>query len=52
MYNTESYELFQEPGILVIMKVVRHRWAGHVITTSVSQMSERIMNYNLEGKQQ
>jgi hypothetical protein len=37
---------------MVIMKVVRHRWAGYVITMNASGMSERIMSYNPEGKQE
>jgi hypothetical protein len=49
-YNRELYELLREPDIIVVMKIARLRWAGHVFRISDSEMSKRIMNYNPEGK--
>jgi hypothetical protein len=54
--------LFKESDIIVVMKIARLRWAGHVIRISYSEMPNIYiyvcvcvyiyiyMNYNLEGK--
>jgi hypothetical protein len=42
--------LVKDPDITVVMKIVRLRWAGHVIRMIDSEMPKRIMNYNVEGK--
>jgi hypothetical protein len=37
---------------MVVMKIAKLRWAGHVIRMSDSEMSKRIMNYQPERKKE
>lgn len=44
-YNRELYELFKEKDIIVVMKIVKHRWAEHVNRMNNSEMPKH--NYEL-----